>query len=643
MMIIEHRRLRSSFGTRRVMDPLSPASSISADPTMPLGNPADAVQSTDFEVVSDEPQSFGDYDLLEEIGAGGMGRVYKARHRGTGRIVALKTLLPKYLSTPGLVARFRQEANAAAQLDHPRIVPVHYFGEADGQYFFTMALVEGQGLDKRLRQGPLDNRRAARIVEQAADAVAYAHCRGVIHRDIKPGNILIDDRDHVKVTDFGLARRWRETDSAMIENPPARDRLGTSTGLDELTRAGAIVGTPGFMSPEQARGDSQVGPAADVWALGAVLYACLTGRAPFLGADPLETLTLTLEADPVPPDEINPDADPDLVDICLRCLAKDPRDRFPNALELARALQRWREGHPLPRGWQSKRSPWTRFLENAPEVLPLTTALLVQRLTNMQEAFFVGGVTAGIQWVARRREPSGLGASLIGLTLCLISVPISGLLCGEGVLAGALISVVSMTGLMLAVVSGIPDLTNRWGGWSPQSWAVAGFLGGLGSILLSIVLALWLRFANTNAAWDQWGGSIEWVLGIVGGWAFAASLGLAVGAILGQWNRRLEVFGSEPFPAFLLSASLMAVMAAAILHLIRDYEPIQAAYFTAAGSGPTLAVTERMLTAWFGDSDEARLGAAAGTFCIKFLFFAIPMAIGAVIGSLVARFSGGTT
>lgn len=607
--------------------------------TLPMGERESAIFSTDFEIVGEEPQAFGEYDLLEEIGSGGMGRVYKARHRGTGRIVALKTLLPRYLSTAGLVARFRKEANSAAQLDHPGIVPVHFFGESGGQYFFTMAFIEGQGLDKRLRQGPLDNRRAARIVEQAAEAVAYAHSRGVIHRDIKPGNILIDDQDHVKVTDFGLARRLREAEDSGTSGVSQELHEGTSDPA-ELTRAGAIVGTPGFMAPEQAKGSPEVGPAADIWALGAVLYACLTGRAPFIGADPVETLMLTVEADPVPPDEINPDADPDLVEICLRCLAKEPKERFASATELARALARWREGHPPPRGWESSRAAWAKFLASSPELVPLTAGLLVNRLTNLQEAVFVGCATAGIQWITRRRRPASLGLTLTGLTICLASLPASGPLLGEGMVAGAIVSIVSMIGLMFAVVSGLPELSVRLGRWSPQSWAIGGFLAGLFGMIVAVVLASWLRFSAHGSRLPMFVEWIEWGLGGLSGMAFTAAFGLAFGAILGQIYRRLATFGPELFPAFLLSAPVMGVMAAAVLRVIRPDEPTQAAHFTALGPGPALALSEQMLSKWVGASDEARLSAAAASFCLKFLFYAIPMTFGAVIGSLIARFAG---
>ncbi len=620
--------------------PTSDSSSGDGERTLPLGEREPAVYSTDFQVISDEPQAFGEYDLLEEIGSGGMGRVYKARHRNTGRIVALKTLLPRYLSTAGLVARFRKEANSAAQLDHPGIVPVHEFGEADGKYFFTMALVEGQGLDKRLRQGPLDNRRAARIVEKAAEAVAYAHSRGVIHRDMKPGNILIDEHDNIKVTDFGLARRLREVEEPAGATEESSDLHRGASDLAGLTKAGAIVGTPGFMSPEQARGLKDVGPAADIWALGAVLYACLTGRAPFIGADPVETLMLTLEADPVPPDEMNPDADPDLVDICLRCLEKDPKDRFGSAAELAQALARWRVGHQPWRGWEGHRSAWGKFLINSPEVVPLVSGLIVNRLTNTQEALFVGCTTAGIQLIARKKTPGSLGLTLTGLTLCVASLPASGPLVGEGMLAGAIVSVVSMVGLMFAIVSGIPELTVRIGRWSPQSWAVVGFLAGLFGMIMAVTLSAWLKFSASESWLSRILEPVEWGLGLTSGGAFTAALGLAFGAILGQIYRRLEVFGPEVFPAFLLSVPLMGVLAAGIMRIVRPLEPTQAGHFSALGPGPALALSEQMLTRWVGDSEEARISAAAASFCIKFLFYAVPMAVGAVIGSLVARWAG---
>src|SRR5580700_349585 len=171
--------------------------------TVNLHGPHQPVESTEFELVSDTPEALGDYDLLEQIGSGGMGRVFKARQRSRGRIVALKTLLPRYVATPGLIQRLRKEAEAAGRLDHPGIVPVYGIDDAGGQVFFTMPLIDGRALDDRLTQGPLDNRRAALIVQRVAEAAAYAHRMGIIHRDLKPGNILLDRDGGVKVTDFG--------------------------------------------------------------------------------------------------------------------------------------------------------------------------------------------------------------------------------------------------------------------------------------------------------------------------------------------------------------------------------------------------------------------------------------------------------
>src|SRR5579871_685034 len=294
------------------MPPRSDFSSASShDHTVNLHGPHRPVESTEFELLNDKPETLGDFDLLEEIGAGGMGRVFKARQRSRGRIVALKTLLPRYVALPGLVQRLRKEAEAAGQLDHPSIVPVYGIDDAGGQIFFTMPLIDGTALDDRLTQGPLDNRRSALIVQRVAEAAAYAHRMGFIHRDLKPGNILLVRDGGVKVTDFGLARRLDIEDFDVIDETVRSKHRVTVGTVVQQTQAGVVMGTPGYMAPEQAVAAANIGPAADVWALGAILYACLTGRPPFMGAQPLETLAMTVESPPVPPDEINPDADRD--------------------------------------------------------------------------------------------------------------------------------------------------------------------------------------------------------------------------------------------------------------------------------------------------------------------------------------------
>ena len=225
-----------------------------------------AAAATDFTLES-LADSFGDYELLGEIGAGGMGRVYKARQKSLDRIVALKTILSREIATPAVVQRFRKEAAAAAVLDHPDIVPVYEFGEHDGQLFFTMTLVEGQGLDERLRQGPLSGRQAALVVQKVAEAVGYAHRKGVVHRDLKPANVLLDHNGGVKVTDFGIARRLNARDEEPEPDVQAAHPEVVGT-IVRLTRAGTVLGTPGYMAPEQALDSSSTGPPADIWAWG---------------------------------------------------------------------------------------------------------------------------------------------------------------------------------------------------------------------------------------------------------------------------------------------------------------------------------------------------------------------------------------
>jgi serine/threonine-protein kinase len=279
------------------------------------------------------PRHFGDFELLEEIGRGGMGVVYKARDLRLNRLVALKMILRGELASGADLARFRTEAQAAAGLKHNNIVPIYQSGEHDGQAYFSMEYVEGTTLAEVLAEGPLAGREAARYLADIARAIHHAHQSGILHRDLKPSNVLIDREGQPRLTDFGLAKRVASA--------------GQRAGEGSLTRTGAIVGTPSYMSPEQAAGDrAAVGPASDIYSLGTILYGLLTGKPPFQAATPLDTLLLLRTEEPVRPRLLNPKIDANLEMVCLKCLQKQPEHRYRTAAELAEDLEAFLRGEP---------------------------------------------------------------------------------------------------------------------------------------------------------------------------------------------------------------------------------------------------------------------------------------------------------
>ncbi len=316
---------------------------------------------------------FEDYELLAEIARGGMGIVFKARQRGLNRIVALKMIAAGQLARAEDVARFRNEAEAAARFQHPNLVPVYEVGEHDGQPWFSMEYVDGPSLAKEVRTRPLVPERAARLMRAVAEAVQHAHDHGILHRDLKPSNILLAAGDVPRVTDFGLAK-FAQNDSG-------------------ITRTDGIVGSPGYMSPEQASA-SPLDGRSDVYSLGAVLYELLTGRPPFQASTPVRTLRLVVETEPVPPGRLNPGVPRDLETICLKCLAKDPARRYTTAHDLSVDLAAFIENRPIqarPTGLLERLARWRR---RKPALAASFGALAFALLTGF----------TGILWQWRRAE-----------------------------------------------------------------------------------------------------------------------------------------------------------------------------------------------------------------------------------------------
>jgi len=347
-------------------------------------------------------KEFGDYELLEQIGRGGQGVVFRARQKSLNRTVALKVINLGQWSSKAHVKRFRREAEAAASLDHPGIVPIHEVGERDGSCYFSMKFVEGGQLDEVVRRCPMSIRQAVELIAKVARTVHYAHEHGILHRDIKPGNILLDASGEPHLTDFGLARLL-ETESSVTQT------------LD-------VLGTPSYMAPEQAAGNNaSISGVTDVYGLGAVLYQLLTGQPPFAGGTTYETIKLLLDTEPRQPRSLNPKVDRDLSTICLKCLEKDPKRRYSSALVLSEDLERWLKYEPIlarhtgiitrGRKWV-RRNPTSALLAASVVALaaaaawiiwksefiwhPATTGLAVLPFENLSDdkgqAFFADGV-----------------------------------------------------------------------------------------------------------------------------------------------------------------------------------------------------------------------------------------------------------
>jgi eukaryotic-like serine/threonine-protein kinase len=326
---------------------------------------------------------FGDYELLEEIGRGGQGLVYRARQKSLNRIVALKVIGLGHWATEAHLRRFRLEAEAAAHLDDPHIVPIYEIGERDGACYFSMKFIEGGPLDKVVGSELVPARKAAELMAKVARTLEYAHQHGVLHRDVKPGNILIDAKGEPHLTDFGLAR--------LVE--------AEST----VTRTMEVLGTPSYMAPEQAAGKpKELTSATDVYGIGAVFYQLLTGHPPFIGETTYQIVRLVLEAEPRSPRLVNAKVDRDLSTICLKCLEKDPQRRYPSAFAVAEELERWLRYEPIrarSTGVFTRGKKWVRR--------NLTTAVLSASLVALAIAVAV------MWWKGKASRPASAGIAVL--------------------------------------------------------------------------------------------------------------------------------------------------------------------------------------------------------------------------------------
>ena len=369
----------------------------------------------------DLPSRLGDYELIEEIGRGGMGAVWRARQEKLQRDVALKTVRGGVLAGAEARERFRREALAVARLRHPGIVAVHEVGEQDGELFLALEYVRGESLAQRLRAGPLPPRAAAQLAREVAAAVQHAHEQGILHRDLKPSNILLDAAraDAPRLTDFGIAKRVENSSELRVERESS-DATGSvsqpSTLNSPLTVTGQMLGTLSYAAPEQAGARAPHTPATDVYGLGAVLFHCLTGRPPFLGDEPLVLARAVVEQEPPAPRSLNPTLPRDLETICLQCLEKNPARRYPSATALAEDLTRFLDRQPVqarPVGFAGRAGRWC---QRRPVVATLSAALAL--------TLIAGGVTSEVLRRRAVREQKAAEASRDELRLNLYAADV---------------------------------------------------------------------------------------------------------------------------------------------------------------------------------------------------------------------------
>jgi tRNA A-37 threonylcarbamoyl transferase component Bud32 len=388
------------------------------------------------------------YEVLEELGRGGMGVVYKARHLKLNRLVALKMILAGEHAGAELVTRFQVEAEAVAQLQHPHVVQIFEVGEHEGQSFLALEFVPGGSLAERLDETPWPAEQAAELIETLARAMDVAHQRGIVHRDLKPENVLLTENSQPKITDFGLAKR-----------------LEMQTGV---TQTGMVVGTPSYMAPEQAAGKKDIGPPADVYALGAILYRLLTGHPPFVAPTTFDTLALVLEQEPTPVRKRNPSAPRDIETITLKCLQKQPEARYASAAELADDLHRFLEGEPIRAQrlrWRQRLGRWIRRRPGAAIVRGIVGFVLLVTVIPPGIVFLLGGLLILTGFLRARPRPLVVGGVMTGTLLG----------------AGALVA-------LAAVISGwrpvFPDLflLRTWEDYLAGLFAAACFLPLLGGM-----------------------------------------------------------------------------------------------------------------------------------------------------------------